>query len=201
MSTDTPPFATRARRTLATLTVVLAAIVGNTAAPAAAGAKTATLSFGTIESVARAGNGATIELSGEGSFGRQPKSVSGDGGTVAATFGDVPRTFTHRDADGNVLTEGTWEPTQLVTFQTYGPVTAEQRAEHPELPAASEGGRVKLEVALSVDGVHVQDGLLTIVCLLGEPPDHVVESTLLRVQGTGLNFNEPLTGDNIFIRE
>ena len=65
----------------------------------------ATISFGTIESVARAANGDTVTINGEGTFALQPKSISGDGGAVAEALGEVPRTFTHRDAQGNVLIE------------------------------------------------------------------------------------------------
>ena len=52
-----------------------------------------------------------------------------------------------------------------------------------------------------VGGVHGPDGIVTIVCELGVPPKNSVEATLLLVQGTDLNFNEPVSGDNIFIRE
>lgn len=63
-----------------------------------AGSETATVEFGTLESVAWASNGDSIEVSGAGSFSLQPKSVSGDAPLIEAEFGSVPRTFTHRDA-------------------------------------------------------------------------------------------------------
>jgi len=85
------------------LLVGLTAWIGSV--PAWAGSKTATISFGTIESVARAANGDTVTINGEGTFALQPKSISGDGGAVAEALGEVPRTFTHRDAQGNVLIE------------------------------------------------------------------------------------------------
>jgi hypothetical protein len=175
--------------------------VGTGSAPAMAGSKTATISFGTVESVARAANGDTIEINGEGTFTLQPKSISGDGGAVALAFGNVPRTFTHRDALGNLLVQGTWEPTDVLSYHSFGPATPEQDAFFGGLPPGSEGGKVLMKVALFVGGVHVHDGIVTIVCHLGLPPPSAVESTLLLVQGTGLNFNEPVTGDNIFIRE
>lgn len=170
-------------------------------APALAGSKTTTISFATLESVARAANGDTVELNGEGTFTLQPKSISGDGGAVADAFGEVPRTFTHRDAQGNVRAEGTWEPTAVLSYRSFGPATEEQAAEFGGLPEGSEGGKVLMKVALFVGGVHVHDGIVTIVCLLGEPPKNAVESTLLNVQGTEFKFNETVSGDNIFIRE
>jgi hypothetical protein len=184
------------------VTVLFAGLTaGIGAAPALAGSKTATISFGTVESVARAANGDTVEINGEGTFTLQPKSISGDGGAVAAALGDVPRTFTHRDANGNVLAEGTWEPTAVLSYRSFGPATAEQIAFFGGLPPGSEGGKVMFKVGLFVGGVHVHDGIVTIVCELGVPPKNSVESTLLLVQDTIYNFNEPVSGDNIFIRE
>jgi hypothetical protein len=37
--------------------------------------------------------------------------------------------------------------------------------------------------------------------MLGEPGKNVVEATLVQVQGTNLNFNEVVSGNNLFIRE
>jgi hypothetical protein len=170
-------------------------------APAVAGSTTAQIAFGTFESVARASNGETFTISGEGTFGLQPKSISGQGGAIEAAIGEVPRTFTHRDAEGNVLAEGTWEPTALLSYHSFGPATPEQEAEMGELPPASEGGKAMFKAALFVGGVHVHDAIITIYCHLGEPRDNVVEATLVHVQGTSLNFNEVVSGDNLFIRE
>jgi hypothetical protein len=183
------------------IAMLFSGLIGAIAGPAAwAGSKTGTVEFGTLESVARASNGDTIEVSGSGSFSLQPKSASGDAPAIEAAFGKVPRTFTHRDADGNVLAEGTWEPTQVLSYRSFGSATAEQNAELG-LPPRSEGGKMLIKVALNVDGVHVHDGILTIVCELGQPPKNSVEETLLLVQETQFNFNEPVSGDNIFIRE
>ena len=181
--------------------VVACIAAGAGSAPALAGSKTATISYGTIESVARAANGDTVEINGEGTFTLQPKSVSGDGGAVEEAFGSVPRTFTHRNSQGSVLAQGTWETTAVLSYQSFGPATPEQDAFFGGLPPGSEGGKVLLKVALYVGGVHVHDGIVTIVCHLGMPSPNAVESTLLLVQGTGFNFNEPVSGDNIFIRE
>src|SRR5262249_48456941 len=112
----------------------------------------------------------------------------------------VPRTFTHRDAQGTVRGQGTWEPTAVLSYESYGPATPEQIAFFGGLPAGSEGGKLMMKVALFVDGVQVHDGIMTIVCHLGEPPKHAVEATLLLVQAAGLNFNEAVSGDNFFIR-
>jgi hypothetical protein len=153
-----------------------------------------------LESVSRAANGDTVEINGEGTFTLQPKSINGDGGPVAAAFGGFPLTFTHRDAQGHVLVEGTWQPTEVLSYRSFGPATPEQDAFFGGLPPGSEGGKVRFKVALFVGGVHIHDGIVTIVCELGVPPKNSVESTLLLVQGAGFNFNELGSGDNIFIR-
>jgi hypothetical protein len=183
-------------------TALLAGLAGSLySAPALAGSKTAQLSFGTFESVARAANGDTITISGGGTFTLQPKSINGNGGAIAEAIGELPRTFTHRDAEGNVLAEGTWEPMTLLNYQSFGPVTAAQEAELGSFPPGSEGGKVMFKVAFFVGGVHVHDAIITIYCMLGEPRKNVVEATLVQVQGTNLNFNEVVSGDNLFIRE
>jgi hypothetical protein len=168
---------------------------------ALAGSKTATLAFGFVESVAQAANGDTVEINGEGTFTLQPKSVSGDGGAVGAAFGDFPRTFTHRDAAGALLATGTWEPTGVLSYRSFGPATPAQIA-NGGLPPGSEGGKLIMKVALFVDGRHAHDGILTVVCTeIGLPPNNVSEGSLLLVPDDGLNFNAVIHGESIFIRE
>jgi hypothetical protein len=190
------------RRVCALIAAQLLALTlaGLASAPAWAGSKTATLEVGTLESVARADNGDTVEVNGAATFSLQPKSVSGDAPLITDAFGPVPRTFTHRNAAGDVLADGTWEPTAVLSYQSFGPATAEQIAEFGGLPAGSEGGKVLLKVALFVDGVHLHDAILTVVCQLGEPRANAVEPTLLLVQGTDYNFHTVVEGDNIVIR-
>ncbi len=191
------------RRTglVAGVLVLLAAFAYGEAPAASAASKTGSIEFGTINSVARASNGDTVLINGSGTFSLQPKSVSGSSPLIEAAFGAVPRTFTHRDARGNVIATGTWEPTEVLSYRSFGPATAAQSAFFGGLPAGSEGGKLMIKVALSVGSVHVHDGILTIVCELGQPPKNSVETTLLLVQGTPFNFRQVVSGDNIFIRE
>jgi hypothetical protein len=182
------------------MSMLCSALAITVGSPAAwAGSKTATVEFGTLESVARAANGDTIAVSGAGTFSLQTKGVSGEAELIEAAFGSIPRTFTHRDAHGHVLAEGTWELSAVLSYRSFGPATDEQVAELG-LPDGSEGGKLMVKVALLVSGAHVHDGILTIVCELGQPPKHSEEATLLLVQGTSLNFNDVVSGDNIFIR-
>jgi hypothetical protein len=182
--------------------LIAGATVGAGILPASAGSKTATIEFGNDGTVARAANGDTVELFGAGAFTLQPKSTSGNAPSVTDAFGPLPRTFIHRNASGNVLANGTWELTTVLSYTSYGPATAEQEAEFGGLPPGSEGGKLMVKVALFVGGVHVHDGIITIVCLLGQPPKHAIETAFLLVQGAGLNFNEPVEegNGNVFIR-
>ncbi len=181
-------------------TVVSVLALGVLSPVAYASAKTATVEFGTLNSVARAATGETIQISGSGTFNLQPKSVSGSADLIAAAFGPVPRTFTQRDASGRVVAQGTWQLTQVLSYRSFGPATPEQIAFFGGLPPGSEGGKVMIKVALFVAGMHVHDGILTIVCELGQAPKNSEEETLLLVQDTSTNFNHAVSGDNIFIR-
>jgi hypothetical protein len=192
------------RRTLmlVVLPLLVATMVGSGAAPTWAGSQSATIEFANGGTVVRAAHGDTVELTGAATFTLQPKSITGEGPLVGAVFGPIPNSFTHRDRDGSVLATGTWEPTDVLSYQSYGPATPEQIAEFGGLPPGTEGGKLMMKVALFVGGVHVHDGIITIVCLLGNPPKHAEETALVLVQGAGLNFNEPVEegNGNIFIR-
>jgi hypothetical protein len=184
------------------LPFLVATVVVAGRVPSWAGSKTATIEFGNDGTIVRAANGDTVELTGAGTLTLQPKSSRGEGPLINAVFGPIPNTFTHRDRNGNVLATGTWEPTEVLSYQSYGPATPEQNAEFGGLPPGTEGGKLMMKVALFVGGVHVHDGIITIVCLLGDAPKHAEETALVLVQGAGLNFNQPVHegNGNIFIR-
>lgn len=58
-----------------------------------------------------------------------------------------------------------------------------------------------MKIASLVCGVHVHDGILRGVCLLGNPPKHAQESATLVVQDTPYNFHKPVEGDNLLIEQ
>ncbi|MGI8514129.1 MAG: hypothetical protein ACR2NT_03130 [Acidimicrobiia bacterium] len=62
---------------------------------------------GALPDVAEASNGDTLALTGSGTLTTHPKTVTGGG------------TFTHNFAGGGSLS-GTWEATQLISFNGYG---------------------------------------------------------------------------------
>ena len=173
---------------IATLILVLA-VFGAAGVSADAGANTyeylvgsgllCSLGPGACPDVARAPNGDTIELAGQGTFSIHPKSVTGGG------------TFTHRDAAGNVLGSGTWTATQLLGFHSYGSGAAQG------LPSEFTGGLVLIRVHLSAGF----DAILQVDCAIGDQiPGGAIEGVRLAVQG-GLNFNEEVSGLTVFIQQ
>jgi hypothetical protein len=126
-------------------------------------------------------NGDTIEIAGEGTLKVHPKEASGGG------------TLVHRDADGNLLGQGTFEVTELLSFKSYG-------AGDPDLiPADWRSGKAIFRVDLIAGGNVVAEGILTVGCRLpgAKMPGGLFEGATLNVQGGGaatpLNFNKPTT--------
>ena len=136
-------------------------------------------SFG-VPSVTMTYNGDTVAINGTGTLGVHPDSVTGGG------------MFVHRDSSGNIKFKGTWEATNLISFVSYGPGTPQG------LPSNLFGGKAVIHVKLLVGGNVVHDGILTVLCLLGEPPKGVDEGVRLVVQGTPFNFNKQISGFTVF---
>lgn len=129
--------------------------------------------FGGLLDVSFAANGDRIEIKGNGELSIHPKSVTGGG------------TFVHRDADGNVLAEGTWAAVRLASFQSYGP--------SPEFPLAFEAGKAIIAVDLSPDGGGPSiGGTFMLGCILpggeADDPGGAFEGMKLSLRG-GPNFN------------
>jgi hypothetical protein len=113
--------------------------------------------------------------------------------------------FVHRDADGNVLAEGTFVATQLISFHFYG---------CRFIPAIGVdlgsddlcGGALKLRVLLTPEGTTQQiPATLTVFCIVGpkapeshnEPPE---EGVALNIPGV-INFTHAGGGMNIYVRQ
>lgn len=157
--------------------------------PAAAGTarnnESATYEFHLeVPNVAMAPNGDTVAVTGMGTFGVHPKSVSGGG------------TFTHTLASGGTLT-GTWTATKLRSFQPYGCGVVFGTP----LPENFCGGRVLMRVTLVPDAAPSLSfqGRLWIYCLIGNPPASASEGIRLSVPGL-INFNKVVGGENVYIK-
>jgi len=129
--------------------------------------------------VARAPNGDTVELTGSGTISVHPKSASGAG------------TFTDKDAAGNVLVNGTWEATKLLSFHSYGSGAAQG------LPPELWGGQALIRVHLTAGGNEI-DAILTVDCALGKVPPGAAEGVTLNVPGI-IHFNKSVSGFTVFV--
>src|SRR5919109_280180 len=88
--------------------------------------------------VSEAPNGDRITVTGSGVFSIHPKSVTASG------------TFTHTDADGNLVGSGTWTADKLLSFEFYGCGVVESLG--ATLPPDFCGGGLKLDVTLRPSG-------------------------------------------------
>ncbi len=146
------------------------------------------MQFFVEHNVSRAANGDTIDVTGDGSFSPTTKQADGEGA------------FTHRGADGGVKGTGAWDAVALLSFHSFGPATPEQNAAFG-LPPGSEGGVAKLRIHVTPDGDGGGfDATLDIICLLGSPPPSAEEGITLVAPAVGLNFNDIVAGDNLFVR-
>jgi hypothetical protein len=158
-------------------------------APASAQSATVTYNYltgsgllcpGGCPDVASAPNGDTITITGSGTLSIHPESVTGNG------------TFTHKDASGTVLAEGTWTAQQLLSFVSYGT--------SPGSPPTFEGGKALVRIHLTPNaGGAGFDAVLRITCLVGSPPPSAHEGIRLNVQDV-INFNKEVSGATLFIR-
>jgi hypothetical protein len=175
------------RRRLA-LVLGFAVALSLVAAPAASDPNSEPATFELIievPNVAEAPNGDEVEVTGEGVFSVHPKSVEAEG------------TFTHTDAAGNLVAEGTWEATGLLAFEFYGCGVIESVG--VTLPPDFCGGALKMSVLLTVTGPapiagFQAEGILDVFCIIGAqaPASHdepAEEGIRLLVRGV-INFNK-----------
>jgi hypothetical protein len=144
-----------------------------------------------VPNVSEAPNGDRVSVTGSGIFSIHPKSVTASG------------TFTHTDAEGNVVGAGAWTADELLSFEFYGCGVIESLG--ATLPPNFCGGALKLDVTLTPTGTTLAlDGKLTIFCIVGPqaPSSHDEpsgEGITLVVPGVA-NFNEIVSGMNIYIQ-
>jgi len=153
------------------LAAALAAVVGASPARSTGSADYEWIACDEDPCMTQAANGATLTLQGEGTLSIHPKSVTGEG------------TFSYPGASGR------FEATQLLSFVSYGTFP-------PPFPQNFEGGKALIRVHLSTG----RDAVLTVECLIGNPPGGVNEGIELAVQG-GPNFTREVSGDTLFVHE
>ncbi len=165
--------------------VVALAILGLAPAPVMASSQTQTYQLHLEEpNVARAPNGDMVSVTGMGTFTVNPKSATGSG------------SFTHTNSQGTILGSGTWTATELLSFQLYGCGVVLGMP----IPDNFCGGKLQLRVTLTPTGGTPHDGILWVYCIIGpNPPNSAEEGVRLLIPGV-INFNEVVTGDNVYIR-
>jgi hypothetical protein len=176
------------RRTAVALAFVFSVAAIAVASAGSATSKSAFLVF--VEpTVTAASNGLTLETELDGTFNVADKTASGEGEFVLR-------------AGSTEIDHGTFELTGLVAFQFYGcgEVTAE--GETIPLPPDFCGGRVILEVhATSATTGEERDALYEVNCQIHDPGGQAPPGTSegVKINARGVNFNEHVTGDNLFV--
>jgi hypothetical protein len=123
---------------------------------------------------AKAPDGSTITMLGQGSLSAGPDKMASGGGTFSTSGGS----------------SGTWTATAVQGFVSYGPPP-------PGFPVpGATGGMAKLKVSLS----NGTSGVLTIFCVLGSPPPSVMEGiNLILGAGASAEYTEQDGGFTLFI--
>lgn len=125
-------------------------------------------------------NGDTVQVNGTGTLSVDSRSVTGGG------------MFVHRNAVGVEIAHGTWEARGLISFVSYGDGSAQG------FPSFLIGGKAVIRVKLFVGGTPVHDGILTVLCALGQRvPASVTDGITLNVQDA-INFNKLVGGPTVF---
>ena len=137
--------------------------------------------------VAMASNGEKIEVTGNGTFVIESKTITGSG------------RFLHKDKNGNILGNGTWTAKSLLSFDSWSSVTSQ------ELTKGPEGGRAFILIRLSPNsGGPALDGILMLEHVLGKSPKNSTEGIRLNIKlepGLQLNFFKKIGGQTLFIRK
>jgi len=120
---------------------------------------------------AMAPNGSTITMSGSGILKAGPGHSASGGGTYSLSSGG----------------SGAWTVTGVQGFVSYGEGI-------PQGLPGTFGGETKLRIMLD----NGDEGVLTIICLLGSPPAGKMESISV-ILGSGGQYTKPVSGDNVFL--
>jgi hypothetical protein len=143
--------------------------------------------------VAQAPNGDQVAITGEGVFGVHPDTVDAEG------------EYVHTDPNGNVMGQGTWTATNLLTYQPYGCGVLAFTDPPTPLPPDWCGGRVFMRVLFTPEGTNLElPGTIEVFCIIGPNPpnnhdDPTGEGVLVNVPGI-IHFNRIVFGDNLYIQ-
>jgi len=169
-------------------TAAVCVLLGAGTHPAFASSQTQTYELELfVPQISQAANGELVSITGEGLFSIHPKTVSANGN------------FTHSDGHGNVVANGTWVATRLLSFQPYGCGVVLGFPVPPNLC----GGKLMLRVQLTSESGQFE-GILSVFCIIGPNPpnshdDESGEGARLDIIGVN-NFNKIVSGGNVYIK-
>lgn len=150
----------------------------------------------------KSANGDSYEISGAGTFNTQSKSVTAAG------------TFTHRSSNGLVVETGIWVASELVSFESYGIAPRALLREGLALGprqfdlgyrgmfsgSMAAGGRAGLHIVLLPVQGSPRSATLQVNCALGKvPSEHEVEGISLALEGSAVEYDEPISGRALFL--
>ncbi len=130
-------------------------------------------------------NGDTMIIEGSGTLSIHAKSVTGEG------------SFEHVTSSGALLASGTWKALELLGFKSWG------SSADPAFPTNFEAGKALIRIHLSPDaGGSGIDAILQIYCVLPgtKHPPAFEEGVRVVIQDV-INFNDPVHGQTLFIRQ
>jgi hypothetical protein len=159
--------------------------------------------------VAKAGNGATIEITGAGTLGLANSSLNAAGA------------FTEKTPTGEIVTTGVWMATELVSFESYGLAPGALLRDYPQFrrpgvfvmagptmpgPVAgimagpmAAGGLAVIRIRLLPDAGSPADAILRVNCAKGKVPEEE-QSDGVRLDITGGPvFDEQVSGHTVFL--
>ena len=147
-------------------------------------------------------DGSGYEMNGVGTFNTQSKLITATG------------TFTHKSPNGNSLERGIWIANEFVSFDSYGiaPGARMQAGSVFGPPQFSPRRMPMLSGSMPAGGLAVfrirllpmwgpsKTALLQVNCALGKVPDeHQTEGIKLAFEGGGGEFDEEISGRNLFV--
>jgi hypothetical protein len=138
--------------------------------------------------ITTASNGLTLETELEGSFNVADKTASGSG-SYSVTAGPT------------VVDSGTFTLTRLVAFQFYGCGEVTTPDGLISLPPGFCGGRAIFAFHATSSTGEETDGLYEVNCQIHDPGGQAPPGTSegVKANARGINVNEHVTGDNLFV--
>ena len=175
-------------RRFAVALALLLAVAAVTAGSAGSRTSKSAFAVSVEPTISAASNGLTLETDLEGTFNVANKTASG-GGSYSLMAGTT------------VVDNGKFALTRLVAFQFYGCGEVTTPDGRITLPPNLCGGRALFAVHATSSTGEQSDGLYEVNCQIHDPGGQAPPGTSegVKVNARGVNFNQHITGDNLFV--